>query len=178
VKAGAHHVAREQRHVAAHAVGDAAQREVGVRHERELGLGAGQRAERGAVAERARLLAAVEVARPAQAAGATGDLEAAEHAVADGDAVDRVAGGHHGADVLVADDEAGLDRDAPVEDVQVAAADAGRLDADDRVAGRLQLGVRALLDAHLAWLLEGHGVHEGATVAAGAPRRAAVGPPP
>ncbi len=51
VKAGAHDVAGEQRDVVAHALRDLAQHEVGVGHERALGLGALQRAERGAVAE-------------------------------------------------------------------------------------------------------------------------------
>jgi hypothetical protein len=51
-----------------------------------------------------------------------------------------------------------------VEDVQVAAADAGGLDADDRVAGVLQLGVRALVDADLAGRLEGDRTHHRRTV--------------
>jgi hypothetical protein len=51
VKAGAHHVAREQRGVAAHALRHAPQHEVGARDERHLGLCALQRAERGAMAE-------------------------------------------------------------------------------------------------------------------------------
>ncbi len=38
VKTGAHHVAREQRHVVAEALGDAAQHEVRVRHERHVRL--------------------------------------------------------------------------------------------------------------------------------------------
>ena len=67
----------------------------------------------------------------------------------------RVAGRDDGADVLVADREARLDGDAAVVDVQVAAAHAGGLDADDRVVGGLQLGVGALVDAHLARRLEG-----------------------
>ena len=77
-------------------------------------------------------------------------LEAAEHAVADGDLRDRVAGGDHLADVLVPDREAGLDLHAPVEDVQVRPADAGRLDPHDRVVGREQLGLGAVVDPDLA----------------------------
>ena len=68
VEAGAHHVAREQRHVVAEPVGNAAQHEVGVRHQRHVRLRALQRAERRAVAERARVLAAVIEAPQAEEA--------------------------------------------------------------------------------------------------------------
>src|SRR4029077_17617337 len=65
----------------------------------------------------------------------------------------------HGPDVLVADREARLDRDPAVVDVQVRPADARRLDADDRVGRRLDLGIRLLGEGDLAGRLEGHGVH-------------------
>ena len=52
VVAGAHHVAGEQRDVVGDALGHLAQRQVGHRHERLLGLRALQRAEQLAVAER------------------------------------------------------------------------------------------------------------------------------
>jgi hypothetical protein len=55
--------------------------------------------------------------------------------------------------------EALLDLHAPVVDVQVGAADAGRVDANDRVVGRERLGVRPLLDLDPARLLEGDGSH-------------------
>jgi hypothetical protein len=77
----------------------------------------------------------VEVAVAAEVTRAAGDLEAAEHLVADGDAGHSVADGLDRADVLVADREPGLDLHAPVEDVQVRTADAGGLDADDRIVG-------------------------------------------
>ena len=159
VEAGSHHVAGEQRDVVAHALGDAPQHEVGVRHERLVGLRPLERAEGGAVAEGTRLHAAVVVAAPAEEAHAACALKAAEHAVADRHARDRVADGEHRADVLVADREARFDLHAPVEDVQVRAAYARGLDAHDRVFGVDQLGLRALLDAHHAGRLEGHSSH-------------------
>ena len=77
-------------------------------------------------------------------------MEAAEHPVADGHALDLVADRQHGADELVADREAGLDRHAAVVDVEVGAADAARLDLDDRLVGGRQLGIGLLLDPDLA----------------------------
>ena len=111
-----------------------------MRHERHVGLRALQRAERRAVAERARVLAAVVEALQAEEAFAAGGLKAAEHAVADGHARDRVARRDDGADVLVADREARLDLHAPVVDVQVRAAHAGRVDAHDRVVAAISSG--------------------------------------
>ena len=90
---------------------------------------------------------------------AAGGAVGAEHAVADRDARHVVAGGDHLADELVADHEAGLDLDPPVVDVEVRAADAARLDADDRVVGREQLGLRDLVDLDLARGLEGDRAH-------------------
>ena len=69
--------------------------------------------------------------------------------------VHRVAGRDHLAHELVTDHEARLDLHAAVVDVQVGAADAGRLDLHDRVVGRQQLRLGPLVDAHLARLLEG-----------------------
>ncbi len=83
VVAGAHHVAGEQGDIVAHPVGHLAQHEVGARHERLLGLRALQRAERRAVAERARGVALVKQAAPAEEAVPAGALETAEHAIAD-----------------------------------------------------------------------------------------------
>ena len=107
-----------------------------MRDEQLLGLGALERAERLAVAEDAAAVALVEVAARAEEALAAGGAVAAEDAVADRDAVDVVARREHGADELVADDEAGLDLDPPVVDVEVRAADAARLDPDDGLVGR------------------------------------------
>ena len=77
VPAGAHHVAGEQRDVVGHALGHAPQREVRVRDEHLLGLGALERAERLAVAEHAPLVALVEVAAAAEEALAAGRAVAA-----------------------------------------------------------------------------------------------------
>jgi hypothetical protein len=159
MKARSHYIAREQRHVAAHPVGDAPQHEVGARHERHVRLRALQRAERGAVPERARLLTAVVQAAPAEPARPTRRLKAAEHTIADRHARDGVADRGHRANVLVPDREARLDLHAPVEDVQVRAAHARRLDPDDRVFGIDRLGLGALLDADDAGGLEGDGSH-------------------
>ena len=111
------------------------------------------------MAEGARVLALVEQRAAAEPAGAAGDLEAAEDAVADRDARDGVAGGDDLADELVADREAGLDLHAPVVDVQVGAADPGRAHADDRVVRREQLGIGLLDELDLLWTLEGDGLH-------------------
>src|SRR5437588_805736 len=79
------------RDVLADALGHAAQRQVGVGDEGELGLRALQRAERGAVPERPAAVALVVVAVAAEEAHAAGDLEAAEDPVADGHVGDAVA---------------------------------------------------------------------------------------
>ena len=64
------------------------------------------------------------------------------------------------ADELVADHEAGLDLHAAVVDVQVRAADAGRLDAHDRVVGREQAPARAAPRSRTSpGRLEGDGAH-------------------
>ena len=109
-------------------------------HQQLLGLGALQVAELGAVAEGLAVAAAVVVAAQAGGAGGAGGVEAAEHAVADGDPLDLVARRQHRADELVADREARLDRHPAVVDVEVGAADAARLDADDRVVGGASSG--------------------------------------
>ena len=131
-----------------------------MRDQEQLGLRALQGAERLAVSEDARLIALVELLAPAEEALAAGGPIGAQHAVADRDARHLVADRNHLADVLVADDEAGLDLDAPVVDVEVRAADPAGLDADDRVVGRQQLGLLDLVDLHLARGLEGHRTHE------------------
>ena len=159
VPARSHHVAGEQGDVVGHPRRHMAQGEVRVGHEQQLRLGAGQRAKGRAVAEDPPVVALVEVPASAEEALAAGGAVGAEHAVALADAADAVARGDHGADVLVADHEPGLDRDPTVVDVQVRAADAARLDADDRLVGAGQLGLGDLVDAHLAGGLEGHRSH-------------------
>ena len=86
--------------------------------------------------------------------------EGAEHAVGDGDPGDRVADRQHRPDVLVADRRPRLDRHAAVVDVEVGAADAGRLDPDDRLVGVLEPWLGSLLDPHLARRLESHRPHD------------------
>ena len=110
-----------------------------MRDQQLLGLRPLERAERRAVAEDPAVVALVEVAAQAEEALAAGGAVAAEDAVALGDRGDGVAGRDHRADVFVAEDEAGLDLDSAVVDVEVRAADAGRLDPDDRLVGRGQL---------------------------------------
>ncbi len=77
-----------------------------------------------------------------------------EHAVALGRLGDRLARGDDRPHELVTEREAGLDLDAAVVDVQVGAADAGGLDANDRVVALDQLGLRPLLQPDLAGRLE------------------------
>ena len=159
VKARANHVSGEQRRVGAHSLGHSPQHEVRSRHQRHLGLRALERAERRPVPERARLKAALVLAAAAEEAAAAGRVEAAEHPVADRDARDRVARSDDGAYVLVPDREARFDGHAAVVDVQVRAAHAARLNANDCVFGIDRLGLGALLDADHARGLEGHGSH-------------------
>jgi hypothetical protein len=59
----------------------------------------------------------------------------------------------------VADREARLDRDPAVVDVEVGAADAARLDADDGVVGRDDRRIGLLLDPHLLGCLESDCAH-------------------
>jgi hypothetical protein len=134
VKARAHDVAREQGHLVAHALRDLAQDKIRGRDQGPLGLGALQRAERRPVAEGARGVALVKPAAAAEVAAPAGGLKAAQDPVPHRDALDRVADGKHGADVLVADREARLDLHAAVVDVQIRAAHAGGLDLHDRIA--------------------------------------------
>ena len=164
VPAGAHHVAREQGDVVGHPLGHPPQRDVGVRHEHLLGLGALERAERLAVAEDASLVALVEVAAAAEEAVAAGRAVAAEHAVALGHLGHAVARREHRADELVAEREAGLDLYAPVVDVEVGAAHARGLHAHHRVVALEQLGLGAVLHLHLAGRLESHGLHGAGTL--------------
>jgi hypothetical protein len=152
-------VAREQGHLVGHAVRDPAERQVRVRHQQELRLGALERAQRGAVPEDPAGIALVVLAATTEEAVAAGREERAEHPVTGLDLGDRVARRNDGPDVLVPDHEPRLDRDPAVEDVEVRAADAGRLDSHHRVGGRRRLGIRPLLDADLAGSLEGHRAH-------------------
>ena len=112
------------------------------------------------MAEDPRLVALVELLAPAEEALAAGGAVGAEDAVADRDPAHVVAGGDHLADELVADHEARLDLHPAVVDVEVGAADAARLDPDDRVVGREQLGIRDLVDPDLARRLEGDRSHD------------------
>ena len=82
-----------------------------------------------------------------------------EDAVADADPRHALAGREDRADELVADGEAGLDPDAAMVDVEIRAADPGRLDLHDRVVAGLGLGLGAVLDADIAGGLEGDGTH-------------------
>ena len=101
----------------------------------------------------------VELLAPAEEALAAGGAVGAEDAVADRDPAHVVAGGDHLADELVADHEARLDLHPAVVDVEVRAADPARLDADERVVGREQLGLGDLVDLDLARRLEGDRSH-------------------
>ena len=90
-------------------------------------------------------VALVVLGPPAVKAAAAGRRVGAQHPVGDRDLAHRVAGGDHRSHVLVADHEAGLDRDAAVVDVEVGAADPGRLDSNHGVVGGDRLGLRALV---------------------------------
>jgi hypothetical protein len=159
VVARPHHVAGEEGDVVGQPVGHWAQREVGVGDEHRVGLGPLQVAEHISVPEDTPVVALVEVAAAAEEAIAASRAVAAEDAVALLDPTHAVADGRDRADVLVADREARRDLNPAVVDMEVGAADAARLDADDRIAGLDDLGVGALLDRDLAGGLEGDGSH-------------------
>ena len=155
----AHYVTGEQGDVVGEAVGHLAQSQVRVRDQEQLGLGATQVAERLAVPEDSGLVALVELLAPAEEAFAAGRPISPEDPVAGRHTRHVVARGHHLADELVADHEAGLDLDPPVVDVEVRAADAARLDPDDRVVRREQLGLGNLVDLDFPGRLEGDRSH-------------------
>ena len=152
--AGAHHVACKQRDVVAHALRQLAQDKIRVGHERLLGLGARERAERRAMAERARGVTLVKPAAAAEEAAPAGRLKTTEHPVADVDVADIRAGRDHRPDVLVPDREARLDLHAAVVDVEVRAAHPRCVDPYDRVGRVEDLGLGNILDPHLAGSLE------------------------
>ena len=159
VVTGTHHVAGEQRHLVGHALRHPAKGEVGARHEQLLSLGPLQIAEVGAVAEGAAALTAMVVAAQAGAAGGAGNVEAAENPVANGHPLHIGPRGEHRADELVADRETGLDRHAPVVDVEVRAADPARLDPHHRLVRSADLRVRLLVDPNLSGSLKGDRSH-------------------
>ena len=105
------------------------------------------------------LVALVELLALAEEAFAAGRPVGAEHPVADRHPGHLVAGGDHLADELVADHEPGLDLHPPVVDVEVRAADPARLDPDDRVVRRQQLGLGDIVELDLAGGLEGDRAH-------------------
>src|SRR3954454_18924886 len=107
----------------------------------------------------ARGIALVELLSAAEEALATGGCVGAEHAIADAHAIHLVTGGDHLADELMADHEAGLNLRAAVLEVQTGAADPARLDPDDRIVRRQQLGLRDLVHPHFAGRLEGDRSH-------------------
>ena len=135
-----------------------------MRDEHLVGLGALERPERLAVAEHTTLVALVELAAAAEEALAAGRAEAAKDAVALGHPGHTIACREDGADELVAEREAGLDLDPPVVDVQVRAADAGGLDPDDGIVALEQLGLRPLLESHLARGLKSDRLHRSGTL--------------
>jgi hypothetical protein len=174
--AGREDVGEEEHLLVGHAVRDLDGPDVGERHARELGLPARVAAQHVRVAEDARrrvaphllghprvgvrVLAQREELLRAHVAGATRDRERHDHAVADLEVL------HRGPDLddlaheLVAQDVALLHRrhEAVVE-VEIRAADRGRGDADDGVAGVQDLGIRDLLDPDISLTHPAVGIH-------------------
>ena len=146
-------------------LGEGAQWGIAVLH---LGLGAGQLAERLPMAEHAPLVALLVLADAAEEAVPAGGAEAAADAVADRDLRHVVTRRHDRADELVAEREPLLQDDPAVVEVQVGAADAGGVDAHDRVVGRDQLGLGLVFDLDLGRALEGDGAHQPPQAIAGA----------
>ena len=138
--------------------------------ERLLGLRPLQAAERRAVPEGPRALALVEVAGAAGAADRARDLEAAQHAVADRHRADRVARGEDGPTYSWPIVKPGSMATRPWKMCRSLPHTPVASMRTIASSGRLQLGVGALVDAHLARRLEGDGVHQGGTLTL--PRRA------
>jgi hypothetical protein len=159
VVAGPHHVAGEERHLVRHPLRHPPQGQVRPRHQQLLGLGALQVAEVGAVAEGLAVVAAVVVAAQARDAGRAGGVEAAEHALADGDPVDAGTGGEDRADELMPDRKAGLHGHPPMKDVQIRPADPARLDPHHRIVGSPNLRIGLLLDPNLPGSLKRNRAH-------------------
>src|SRR5262249_8219292 len=164
VVAGAHHVPGEQRDLIAHPLGHLSQHEVGVRHQRPLGLRALERAQRGPVSEGARLIALVKPPAPAEEAASAGRLKAPQHAVANLHLADVCADRGDVAHVLVADPEARIDLHPAVVDVPLSAAYAAGLALDDRVCVVQELRRGHLLHEPLAGGLEGDCAHRRPTL--------------
>ena len=101
----------------------------------------------------------MELAATAVEAAAACRQERPENAVARGEPPDAVAHLDDRAHILVPDHEAGLDHDASVVDVEIGAAESGRLYADDRVAHVANRRLGNFLQTHLARGLEGDGTH-------------------
>src|ERR1044072_3256437 len=112
------------------------------------------------MAEDAATLTAVVIAAHAGGACRAGGVEAAEHAIADGDPLDVLADREHRADELGPDREAGRDRNPAVEDVEVGAADPACLDPHHRLVGGAELGIGLLVDPDLTGGLEGDRTHD------------------
>ena len=105
------------------------------------------------------VVALVEFLASAEEALAAGRAIGAQNAIADRNAGHLVAGRDHLPDELMPDHEARLYLNPPVVDVEVRAADPARLDADEGVVRREQLGLADLVDLDLAGGLEGDRTH-------------------
>src|SRR6478609_7615743 len=113
------------------------------------------------MAERARGIALMKPTPATEPTAPAGRLEAAEHAVPHRHALHIIACREHRADVLVADRKARLYLHAAVVDVQIRPTHPRRLDLYDRLAGICDLGLRDILNSHLAGRLESDGTHRG-----------------
>ena len=105
------------------------------------------------------MLAELRLSVEAEPARAAGDRERHDDTLAERESLDRGSAGLHDADRLVADRLSGLERGLPVEEVEVAAADARDGDADERVTGLLHSRVGDLPDGNRADALVDDGLH-------------------
>jgi hypothetical protein len=137
---GREDVGQEQHLLVAEPLGNLVEAVVGEGDAGQLGLGAvDQVPENPAAAALALPVHPLAAVLAAPAGRDAGD----QHAVALAHVLDGVAGLDHRPDGLMAEGPPlGAGRHVTLEDVQVGAADGGRVDLDDRVAGLLQLGVR------------------------------------
>ncbi|HJZ38582.1 MAG TPA: hypothetical protein VJ204_20090 [Solirubrobacterales bacterium] len=142
MEAGGEDVADEEHLLVLQRVGDHGGRAVGEGDAEALGVAAAEAAPARAGAEDAAAAAALRRADAATVADAAGDDRGADDAVAGDEGAHRLADLLDHADVLVAADEVGLGGDHAVAEVDVAAADRRRGDADDDVGrfGEARLG--------------------------------------
>ena len=160
VDARREHVPQEHAGVVIHLLRERQQVDVGVGDAQPLGLRPGQGAAEDPVAEDPVVVAECRLAVAAEPAVPAGDVERDRDAVTRANASDLVPHRLHDADRLVSERFTRLHRGLAVEQVEIAAADRRAGDADDRVAGFLELRIGDIGDADAADPVEDDRAHQ------------------